>query len=93
MSCCLGTEDRCTWWKLGHRFELTRCLRLIIHQGLWSRVGSFGWIKIGDRAFLVYLVCQKPGRPVPQQSPAQEGIYCKVLAGGDAVQSSEERIW
>ena len=55
MSCCVGTEDRCTWWKLGHRFELIRCFRLIIHQDLWSRGGSFGWIKIGDTAFLVCL--------------------------------------
>ena len=55
-------------------------------SNLWSRGGSFGWIKIGDTAFLVCLVGQKPGRPVPQQSPAQEGINYKVLAGGDAGQ-------
>ena len=29
---------------------------------------------------------QQPSRPIPQQCPAQEGLNCKVLAGGDAGQ-------
>ena len=51
----MGTEDRCTWWKLGHRFGLIICFRIIIHHDLWSRRRIFVWIKIGDTAFLVCL--------------------------------------
>ena len=29
---------------------------------------------------------RQPSRPIPQQCPAQEGLNCKVLAGGDAGQ-------
>ena len=29
---------------------------------------------------------QQPSRPIPQQCPAQEGLNCKVLTGGDAGQ-------
>ena len=41
--------------KLGRRFELIICFRLIMYQDLWSSGGSVGWIKIGDTAFLVCL--------------------------------------
>ena len=49
---------------------------------MWSRGGSFGWKKIGDTAFLVCLVSQKPGRPVPQQSPARKALTARCWLEG-----------